>query len=82
MTAMRSTLSTSALQRVVDGEFGIQHGVCTCKCDPLPRSRCIEKDDPFPATWICRLNDFKLDSFVLDGRSSSVNTGKLPLRNT
>jgi hypothetical protein len=34
-----------------------------------PRSGCIEKDDPFPAPWICRLNDFKLDSFVFHSRS-------------
>ena len=42
-------------QRFLDGEFGIQHGVGTCKRDASPRFGCIEKDDPFPATWICRL---------------------------
>jgi hypothetical protein len=60
----------SALQRFLDGEFGIQDGVGPCKRDASPRFGCIEKDDPFPATWICRLNDFKLDGFVFHGRSS------------
>jgi hypothetical protein len=60
----------SALQHFFDGEFGIQHGVGPCKGDASLRSGCIEKDDPFPATRICRLNDFKLDGFVFHGRSS------------
>jgi hypothetical protein len=60
----------SALQRFLDGEFGIQHGVGTCQRDASPRFVCIEKDDPFPATWVCRLKDFKLESFVFHGRSS------------
>jgi hypothetical protein len=59
----------SALKRFLDGEFGIQHGIGTCKRDASPRFGCIEKDDPFPATWICHLNDFKLDGFVFHGRS-------------
>ena len=61
-----------AFERLVDGKFGIQHGVGTCKPNSGPGSGCIEKDDPFPATWICRLNDFKLDSFVVHDRSSSA----------
>jgi hypothetical protein len=60
----------SPLQRILDGEFCIQYGVSPCKRDASPRFGCIEKDDPFPATWICRLNDFKLDGFVFHGRSS------------
>jgi hypothetical protein len=60
----------SALQRFLDGEFGIQHCVGPCKRDASPRFGCIEKDDPFPATWICCLDDFKLDGFVFHGRSS------------
>jgi hypothetical protein len=60
----------SALQRFLDGEFGIQHGIGTCKRDASPRFGCIEKDDPFPATWVCHLEDFKLESFVFHGRSS------------
>jgi len=48
----------SALKRFLDGEFGIQHGIGTCKRDASLRFGCIEKDDPFPATWICHLNDF------------------------
>ena len=60
----------SALQRFLDSEFSIQHGVGPCKRDASPRFGRIDKDDPFPATWICRLNDFKLDGFVFHGRSS------------
>jgi hypothetical protein len=60
----------SVLQRLLDGQFRIQHGVGPCKRDASPRFGCIEKDDPFPATWICRLDDFKLDGFVFHGRSS------------
>jgi hypothetical protein len=60
----------SALKRFLDSEFGIQHGIGTCKRDASPRFGCIEKDYPFPATWICHFDDFKLDAFVFHGRSS------------
>jgi hypothetical protein len=60
----------SALKRFLDSEFGIHHGIGPCKRNAGPRFGCIEKDDPFPATWICHLNDFKLDGFVFHGRSS------------
>ena len=63
-------LGAAALQRLVDGEFGIQHGVGPCKRDASRHFGCIEKDDPSPATRICRLNDFKLDGFVFHGGSS------------
>jgi hypothetical protein len=59
-----------SLQRLLDGEFGIQYGVGACKRDSSPGVCCIKKDDPFPATWICHFNNFELDSFVFHGRSS------------
>jgi hypothetical protein len=63
-------------QRFLDREFGIQHGVGTCKRDSSPRFGCIEKDDPFPATWICHFDDFKFESFVFHGRPRSAGTGR------
>ena len=60
----------SALQLFFDGSLGIQHGVGPGKRNASPRFGCMEKDDPFPATWICHFDDFKLDPFVFDGRSS------------
>ena len=59
-----------ALQRFFNDEFGVQDGVSPSKRDATPGSGCIEKDDPFPATWICRFDDFKLGGFVFHGRSS------------
>ena len=70
-----------AFPRQVDGKFGIQHGVSTCKPNSGPGSGCIEKDDPFPAIRVCRLNDFKLDSLVFHDSHSSVaarNTSVYP----
>jgi hypothetical protein len=60
----------SALQLLFDGSLDIQHGVGPGKRDASPRFGCMEKDDPFPATWICHFDDFKLDAFVFHGRSS------------
>ena len=63
--------AAALLQRFLDGEFGIQHGVGPRERYASPRSGCVEKDDPFPAAWIYRLNDFKLDGFVFHGHSST-----------
>ena len=60
----------SALQLFFDGSLGIQHGVGPGKRNASPRFGCMEKDGPFPATWICHFDDFKLDAFVIHGRSS------------
>jgi hypothetical protein len=72
----RVSSGPSALQRFVDGEFGIHHRVAPGKCDASPHSGCVEKDDPFPAKGICRLNDFKLNSFVFHGRISNRDRGR------
>lgn len=70
ITPLLLEAALSALQRFLDGDLGIQHGVGPCKRDTSPRFGSVEKDDPFPATWICRLKDFKLDGSVFHGHSS------------
>jgi hypothetical protein len=62
----------ATLQVLFDGQFGIQNRVRTCKRDPRSHPRGFEKHNPFPATWICRLNDFELNRLVLHGRSIKV----------
>ena len=70
----------SILQRLFDGQFGISYGVSTCKCDASPHSGSIEKNNPFPATWICRLNYLKLHSFVFHSRPSKFETVRPAIR--
>jgi hypothetical protein len=65
----------SVLQSFLDGEFRIQHGISPCKRHASPHSGRIEKYDPFPATWICRLDNFELHAFVFHGRSSKRRHG-------
>jgi hypothetical protein len=60
----------SALQLFFDGSLGIQHGVGPGNRNASASFGCMEKDYPFPATWICHFDDFKLDAFVFHGRSS------------
>jgi hypothetical protein len=54
----------SAFQCIFNGQFAIQNGVGTCERDASPHPDRIKKNDPFPATWIDRLNDFVLNTFV------------------
>ena len=56
--------------------------VGTGKGDAGPSFGCIEKDYPFPATWICHFDNLKFDAFVFHGRSSSAaqeGPSELPL---
>ena len=69
VTPLLLEAALSAPERFLDSEFSIQHGVGPCRRGASPRFGCIDKDEPFPTTWICRLNDFKLDG-VFHGRSS------------
>src|SRR5215217_5945510 len=72
----------SALQLFFDGSLGIQHGVDPGKRNASPRFGCMEKDDPFPATWICHFDDFKLDAFVFHGRSSKRRHRKMSVEHS
>lgn len=76
-----SSTERSTLQVLLDGQFGIQNRVSTCKRDSRPHSHGIEKNNPFPATWICRLNDFELNRLVLHGRSLKVRrSDEIPIQ--
>jgi hypothetical protein len=46
-----------------------------CKCDASPHPGCVKNDDPSPARGICRLNDFKLNTFIFHRRTSIRDHG-------
>ena len=69
--APTDTIGTAAVnvQCPVNGNFRNQNGIGPRKCDSRTHSGGVQKDNPFPTTWIGRWDDFELNSFVLHSRS-------------
>jgi len=66
------------LQCFFDGKFGVYNGVCPCRCDTDLQSIGIQKDDPFPTTWIGRFNHGKLNRIMF--HSLSLGETLKPIR--
>jgi hypothetical protein len=56
-------------QCALDGNFRIQNRIGPGERDSCTHSGGVQKDNPFPTTWIGRWDDFELNSFVLHSRS-------------
>jgi hypothetical protein len=76
--AIGTTRTAINLQRTVDSNFRIQNGIGPRKRDPRTHSGGVQKDNPFPTTWIFCWDHLELNSFVAHCRSRKVpaNAGK------
>jgi hypothetical protein len=65
------------LQCSINGNFSIEDGIGARKCDPRTHSGGVQKDNPFPTTWIGCWDDFELNSSVLHSLSKHQGASKL-----
>ena len=66
------------LQCFFDGKFGVDNGACLYQCDTDLHSIGIQKDNPFPTTWIGRFNHGELNRFLF--HSLSQDEAVKPIR--